>query len=88
MDNEKIIREFIEAWTRLDPEELSGYFTDSAHPLHVRRQVEVIAPPTSTSVHGRMFPRTWGGPRFRGRPQRAPVSAALAIRWLSSRSTI
>ncbi len=28
MDNEKIIREFIEAWSRLDAEELSGYFTE------------------------------------------------------------
>ena len=28
MDNEKIIREFIEAWSRLDPEELSSYFTE------------------------------------------------------------
>ena len=28
MDNEKIIREFIEAWSRLDPEELSRYFSD------------------------------------------------------------
>ena len=28
MDNEKIIREFIEAWSRLDPEELSSYFSE------------------------------------------------------------
>jgi limonene-1,2-epoxide hydrolase len=28
MDNEKIIREFIDAWSRLDPEELSSYFTE------------------------------------------------------------
>jgi limonene-1,2-epoxide hydrolase len=28
VDNEKIIREFIEAWSRLDPEELSSYFTE------------------------------------------------------------
>ena len=28
MDNEKIVREFIEAWSRLDPEELSGYFSE------------------------------------------------------------
>ena len=28
MDNEKIIRDFIEAWSRLDPEELSLYFTE------------------------------------------------------------
>jgi limonene-1,2-epoxide hydrolase len=27
-DNERIIREFIEAWSRLDPEELAGYFAD------------------------------------------------------------
>jgi limonene-1,2-epoxide hydrolase len=26
--NERIIREFIEAWSRLDPEELSAYFAD------------------------------------------------------------
>jgi len=28
MDNERIIREFIEAWSRLDPEELAGYFAE------------------------------------------------------------
>jgi limonene-1,2-epoxide hydrolase len=28
MNNEKIIREFIAAWSRLDPEELSGYFSE------------------------------------------------------------
>ncbi len=27
-DNERIIREFIEAWSRLDPAELAGYFTE------------------------------------------------------------
>jgi len=27
-DNEKIIREFIAAWSRLDPEELSSYFSE------------------------------------------------------------
>jgi limonene-1,2-epoxide hydrolase len=27
-DNERIIREFIEAWSRLDPEELSAYFAN------------------------------------------------------------
>jgi limonene-1,2-epoxide hydrolase len=28
MDNEKIVRQFIEAWSRLDAEELSSYFTE------------------------------------------------------------
>jgi limonene-1,2-epoxide hydrolase len=28
MENEKIIREFIEAWSRLDAEELSSFFTE------------------------------------------------------------
>jgi len=28
MDNEQIIRDFIAAWSRLDPEELSGYFAE------------------------------------------------------------
>jgi limonene-1,2-epoxide hydrolase len=27
-ENERIIREFIEAWSRLDPAELAGYFSD------------------------------------------------------------
>jgi len=27
-DNEAVIRNFIEAWGRLDPKELSAYFTD------------------------------------------------------------
>lgn len=27
-DNERIIREFIQAWSRLDPEELAAYFTE------------------------------------------------------------
>ena len=28
MNNEEIIRKFIQAWSRLDAEELSGYFTE------------------------------------------------------------
>ena len=28
MDNEQIIRDFIGAWSRLDPDELAAYFTD------------------------------------------------------------
>ena len=28
MENETIIRRFIEAWSRLDPEELAGYFAE------------------------------------------------------------
>ena len=28
MDPETIVREFIEAWSRLDPEELAGYFAE------------------------------------------------------------
>jgi limonene-1,2-epoxide hydrolase len=28
MDNEEIIREFIDAWSRLDPEELASYFAE------------------------------------------------------------
>ena len=28
VDNEKVIREFIEAWSRLDPKELASYFTE------------------------------------------------------------
>jgi limonene-1,2-epoxide hydrolase len=28
VDNEKIVREFIAAWSRLDPDELSSYFTE------------------------------------------------------------
>ncbi len=27
-DNEKIIRDFIAAWSRLDPEEIAGYFAE------------------------------------------------------------
>ncbi len=27
-ENEKIVRNFIEAWSRLDPEELAGYFAE------------------------------------------------------------
>jgi limonene-1,2-epoxide hydrolase len=27
-ENERIVREFIEAWSRLDPEELAGYFAE------------------------------------------------------------
>ncbi len=27
-ENERIVREFIEAWSRLDPAELAGYFAD------------------------------------------------------------
>jgi limonene-1,2-epoxide hydrolase len=28
MDNEKVVRDFIAAWSRLDPEELSRYFAE------------------------------------------------------------
>jgi limonene-1,2-epoxide hydrolase len=28
VNNESIVREFIEAWSRLDPKELAGYFTE------------------------------------------------------------
>lgn len=28
MDNEQVIRDFVAAWSRLDPEELAGYFTE------------------------------------------------------------
>jgi limonene-1,2-epoxide hydrolase len=28
MDNERIVREFIAAWSRLDPEELGRYFAE------------------------------------------------------------
>ncbi len=27
-DNERVVREFIAAWSRLDPSELAGYFTE------------------------------------------------------------
>ncbi|MGH0028227.1 MAG: SgcJ/EcaC family oxidoreductase [Myxococcota bacterium] len=27
-DNEKVVRDFIAAWSRLDPEELAGYFAE------------------------------------------------------------
>ncbi len=28
MDNERIVRDFVDAWSRLDPEELSRYFAE------------------------------------------------------------
>ena len=47
MDNEKIIREFIEAWSRLDPVELSSYFSEDgvyhnmpSGPVHGRENVQ------------------------------------------------
>jgi len=49
MDNEKIVREFIEAWSRLDPEELAGYFAEDgvyhnmpAHPVRGRENVRKL----------------------------------------------
>jgi limonene-1,2-epoxide hydrolase len=46
-DNEQIIRKFIEAWSRLDPEELAGYFAEDgvyhnmpAGPVSGRANVE------------------------------------------------
>lgn len=46
-DNERIIREFIAAWSRLDPAELAGYFTEDgcyhnipAQPVSGRDKVE------------------------------------------------
>ncbi|MFW6093886.1 MAG: SgcJ/EcaC family oxidoreductase [Pseudomonadota bacterium] len=45
--NEQIIREFITAWSRLDPAELAGYFTEDGcyhnmptEPIRGREQVE------------------------------------------------
>jgi len=29
-ENERIVRDFLEAWSRLDPDELAGYFTEDA----------------------------------------------------------
>ncbi len=47
MDNEKIIREFIQAWSRLDATELAGYFAEDgvyhnmpAGPVAGRENVE------------------------------------------------
>ncbi|MBW2270722.1 MAG: nuclear transport factor 2 family protein [Deltaproteobacteria bacterium] len=47
MDNEKIIREFIKAWSRLDPDELCSYFTEDgvyhnmpSDPVHGRANVK------------------------------------------------
>ncbi len=60
MDNEKIVREFIAAWSRLDAKELSAYFSDDgvyhnmpAEPVSGRANVEkmiagFIAPWTET----------------------------------------
>ncbi|HEB88913.1 MAG TPA: limonene-1,2-epoxide hydrolase [Deltaproteobacteria bacterium] len=46
-ENERIIREFITAWSRLDPEELAGFFCDDgvyhnmpAAPVEGRENVE------------------------------------------------
>lgn len=46
-DNERIVREFIPAWSRLDPAELAGYITEDgcyhnipAAPVHGRAAVE------------------------------------------------
>jgi limonene-1,2-epoxide hydrolase len=60
-ENERIIRDFIRAWSRLDPEELAGYFADDGvyhnmpmGPVSGRSNVEklirgFIAPWTETS---------------------------------------
>jgi limonene-1,2-epoxide hydrolase len=47
MDNEKIVREFIAAWSRLDPKELAGYFAEDgvyhnmpAAPVQGRENIE------------------------------------------------
>jgi limonene-1,2-epoxide hydrolase len=46
-DNERIVRDFITAWSRLDPAELAGYFTEDgcyhnipAAPVRGRAEVE------------------------------------------------
>jgi limonene-1,2-epoxide hydrolase len=48
-DNERIIREFIAAWSRMDPAELAGYFSDDGvyhnmptAPVAGREQVEQL----------------------------------------------
>jgi limonene-1,2-epoxide hydrolase len=57
--NERIIREFIAAWSRLDPKELAGYFTDDGvyhnmpmGPVEGRDNVENLI---------RGFTATWTG---------------------------
>ena len=46
-ENQRIIRDFIEAWARLDPEELAAYFADDGvyhnmpiHPVSGRSNIE------------------------------------------------
>jgi limonene-1,2-epoxide hydrolase len=62
VDNEKIIREFIQAWSRLDPEELSSYFSQDgvyhnmpAAPVGGRENVKKM-------IAG--FTRTWTETRW------------------------
>jgi limonene-1,2-epoxide hydrolase len=62
VDNQKIIREFIQAWSRLDPEELSSYFSEDgvyhnmpAGPVRGRENVKKM-------ISG--FTRTWTETRW------------------------
>ena len=57
MDNERIIREFIDAWSRLDPDELSSYFTDDG--VYHNMPIDPIAGRANVESFIRGFVDSW-----------------------------
>ncbi len=62
MDNEKIIRDFVQAWSRLDPEEHSSYFTNDGvyhnmptGPVAGRENVQKMITPNEARLPQRFY---------------------------------
>ena len=56
-ENERIIREFIDAWSRLDPEELAGYFADDG--VYHNMPIAPVSGRTNVEDFIRGFVGTW-----------------------------
>jgi len=56
-ENEQIIRSFIEAWSRLDPTELAGYFTEDG--IYHNMPAEPVSGRTNVENFIRGFTASW-----------------------------
>ena len=56
-ENERIIREFINAWSRLDPEELAAYFADDG--VYHNMPIAPVSGRTNVENFIRGFVGTW-----------------------------
>lgn len=56
-DNEQIIRDFITAWSRLDPEEIASYFTDDG--IYHNMPTEPVVGRTNVQAFIAGFAKDW-----------------------------